>query len=349
MFARLVMKSIWVRRERFLIAVVAIMLAAAMVTSLLTISFDIKERMGKELRSYGANLIILPQEGEYINQFNATQPSITGFAPFLYFNAEINSKRFEFAGIDVQATRKISPWWHIDGKIPENEEVLLGVNAAVKLGLKTGDVLNLKTSSFKVSGVLDTGTSDDDKIFMPMEAAEKISGKSGATLVQLSVVGDIEEVIKSLESENYRVKKVRQVAESEKALLDKTQLLLSLVALFVLSASSLSLLSTMITGVLERSREIGLMKAIGCGNYRLANLFLAEAGVIGAVGGILGYLAGLLLSQFIGMEVFRMSVSVKPEIFALTIFISILVALIGGMLPVRRALAIDPVITLRGE
>ena len=193
-----------------------------MVTSLLTISFDIKERMGKELRSYGANLIILPQEGEYINQFNATQPSITGFAPFLYFNAEINSKRFEFAGIDVQATRKISPWWHIDGKIPENEEVLLGVNAAVKLGLKAGDVLNLKTSSFKVSGVLDTGTSDDDKIFMPMEAAEKISGKSGATLVQLSVVGDIEEVIKSLESENYRVKKVRQVAESEKALLDKT-------------------------------------------------------------------------------------------------------------------------------
>src|SRR3970282_1989312 len=122
--------------------------------------------------------------------------------------------------------------------------------------------------SFKVSGVLDTGTSDDDKIFMPMKAAEKISGKSGATLVQLSVVGDIEEVIKSLESENYRVKKVRQVAESEKALLDKTQLLLSLVALFVLSASSLSLLSTMITGVLERSREIGLMKAIGCGNYR---------------------------------------------------------------------------------
>lgn len=320
-----------------------------MVTSLLTISFDIKERMGKELRSYGANLIIFPQEGESINQFNSTQPSITGFAPFLFFNAEINSKRFEFVGIDVQATRKISPWWHIDGKIPENEEVLPGVNAAAKLGLKTGEVLDLKTISFRVSGILDTGTSDDDKIFMPMEAAEKISGKSGATLVQLSVVGDIEEVTKSLESENYRVKKVRQVAESEKALLDKTQLLILLVSLFVLSASSLSLLSTMITGMLERSREIGLMKALGCGRGKLTAIFLTEAGITGVAGGIPGYFAGLLLSRYIGMEIFRTDISLKPEVFVLTILVSILVALAGSILPVRRALSMEPVIALRGD
>ncbi|MDO9099058.1 MAG: FtsX-like permease family protein, partial [Candidatus Methanoperedens sp.] len=217
------------------------------------------------------------------------------------------------------------------------------------LELKTGGALDIGGSSFKISGILDTGTSDDDRIFINFEEAEKISGKNGANLVQVSVLGDIEAVIKLLESKNYRVKKVRQVAESESALLDKTQLLLSLVALFVLSAAILGLLSTMITGVLERSREIGLMKAIGCGNGRLAAIFLAEAGIIGTAGGILGYLAGLLLSQYIGMEIFRTAVSLKPEVFVLTILISILVALAGSILPIRRALSIEPVMTLRGD
>ncbi|MDD5615696.1 MAG: ABC transporter permease [Candidatus Methanoperedens sp.] len=349
MFARLVTKSLRVRRERLLISVIAVMLGAAMVTSLLTISLDIREKMGQELRSYGANLVVLPGEGEYINQFNATHSSIIGSVPFLYFKAEVNTKKIEFAGTDLEAARKMNPWWHIEGALPEQEEVLPGINAANKQGLKIGDPLNVGEKSFKVSGILDTGTSDDNRIFIPMKTAQQISGKSGATLVQLSVLGDIDKVIRYLENEGYKVKKIRQVAESEKALLDKTQLLMALVSLFVLSAASLSLLSTMITSVLERSREIGLMKALGCGNGRLAAIFLAEAGVMGIAGGILGYFIGLLLSQFIGMEIFDMNVSIKPEVFILTLLISTMVATVASLLPIRRAISIDPVVILRGE
>lgn len=349
MFSRLVTKSLRVRRERLLISVIAVMLGAAMVTSLLTISFDIREKMGKELRSYGANLVVLPGEGEYINQFNATHSSIIGSVPFLYFNAQVNAKKIEFAGADLEEARKMNPWWHVEGFLPGGEEVLPGINAANKLGIKAGDTLSIGEKSFKVSGVLDTGTSDDNRIFIPMEAAEQISGKSGATLVQVSVLGDIEEVIKYLENNGYKVKKIRQVAQSEKALLDKTQLLMVLVSFFVLSASSLSLFSTMITSVLERSREIGLMKALGCGNGRLAAIFLAEAGVMGIAGGILGYFVGLLLAQFIGMKIFDMQVSIKPEVFILTLLISIFVAAIASILPVRRAISIDPVVILRSE
>jgi len=349
LFTRLVTKSLWVRRERLLISVIAVMLGAAMVTSLLTVSLDIKEKMGKELRSYGANLVILPGEGEYINKFNATHSSIIGSVPFLYFNAQVNAKKIEFAGTYLEAARKMNPWWHIEGLLPKEEEVLPGINAANKLGIKAGDTLSIGDKSFKVSGILDTGTSDDNRIFISMETAERISGKTGATLVQVSVLGDIDEVIKYLENNGYKVKKIRQVAESEKALLDKTQLLMVLVSFFVLSAASISLFSTMITSVLERSREIGLMKALGCGNGRLAAIFLAESGVMGAAGGILGYFVGLLLAQFIGMEIFDMQVSIKPEVFILALLISILVAAMASLLPIRRAISIDPVVILRGE
>ena len=349
LFTRLVTKSLWVRRERLLISIIAVMLGAAMVTSLLTISLDIREKMGKELRSYGANIVVFPGEGEYIDRFNATHDSIIGSVSFLYFKAEINAKNIEFAGTDLEAARKMNPWWHIEGILPKQQELLPGINAAKKLGVKIGDALSVGEKTFKISGILDTGTSDDNRIFIPMEAAQQISGKSGSTLVQVSVLGDIDEVIRYLENEGYKVKKIRQVAESEKALLDKTQLLISLVAFFVLSASSLTLLSTMVTSVLERSREIGLMKALGCGNGRLAAMFLAEAGAMGAAGGILGYFAGLSLSQFIGMEIFDMQVSIKPEVFVLTILISILVAAVASLLPIRRAISIDPVVILRGE
>ena len=349
LFTRLVTKSLWVRRERLLISVIAVMLGAAMVTSLLTISLDIREKMGKELRGYGANLVVLPGEGEYIDRFNATHSSIISSVPFLYFKAGVNSKKMEFAGADLEAARKMNPWWHVEGLLPEGEEILPGINAANILGLKAGDTLRIGEKTFKVSGILDTGTSDDNRIFISMGTAEQISGKNGSTLVQLSVLGDIDDVIRYLENKNFKVKKVRQVADSEKALLDKTQLLMALVAFFVLAAASLSLFCTMITGVLERSREIGLMKALGCGNGRLAAIFLAEAGVLGITGGILGYFAGLSLAQFIGMEIFDTGVSLKPEVFILNLLISILVAASSSLLPIRRAISIDPVIILRGE
>ncbi|MDL5502598.1 MAG: hypothetical protein QSU88_05215, partial [Candidatus Methanoperedens sp.] len=108
-----------------------------------------------------------------------------------------------------------------------------------KLRLKAGDALSTGNRTFRVSGILDTGTSDDNRIFIPMKTAEAISGKSGATLVQVSVLGNIDDVVKYLENKNYKVKKVMQVAESEEALLDKTQLLMALVSFFVLSAACL--------------------------------------------------------------------------------------------------------------
>lgn len=68
---------------------------------------DIKEKMGKELRSYGANIVVLPGEGEYINQFNATHNSIIGSVPFLYFKSEVNTKKIEFAGADLDIFREL--------------------------------------------------------------------------------------------------------------------------------------------------------------------------------------------------------------------------------------------------
>lgn len=91
------------------------------------------------------------------------------------------------------------------------------------------------------------------------------------------------------------------------------------------------------------------MKALGAPDRRLIDIFLAEAVLIGIIGSIPGYLLGLALSQFIGLEVFSVKVTPMPIVLPITIFVSVMVTVIGSLIPIRKAIEIDPIITLRGE
>ena len=91
------------------------------------------------------------------------------------------------------------------------------------------------------------------------------------------------------------------------------------------------------------------MKALGATDRRVAGVFLAEAAHIGLAGGALGYLAGLGLAVAIGRQVFQATISPALWVLPATILIALGVVLVASLLPVRRALAVDPITTLRGE
>jgi putative ABC transport system permease protein len=101
--------------------------------------------------------------------------------------------------------------------------------------------------------------------------------------------------------------------------------------------------------VIERKKEIGLMKSIGAENRSIITLFLSEATIIGIIGGLIGFIIGIILSQFIGISVFNTSISARFEILPIAIGLSIGVTLLASLLPVRRATMVEPAIVLRGE
>jgi putative ABC transport system permease protein len=144
-------------------------------------------------------------------------------------------------------------------------------------------------------------------------------------------------------------KTVLQVAENEMELLDKIEGMMLMVTFVALAASGFGVMTTMTTSVIERTKEIGLMKAIGARSRRIAGLFFAEALIIGATGGVIGYGTGLVFAQFIGLSVFGAPVSIQPVVFPITMGIAIGITLAGSALPVRRSLRIDPAKVLRGE
>lgn len=353
MLARILWRSLRVRRQRLATAVMAILLGAAMVSALLTVTWDIKGEMGREMKVYGANLLLLPKDGGHIEMegLKIDDPAVAGYAPYLYGIVDVGGRDVVLAGTWFDGTRLIAPWWKVTGRWAETRgEAMAGARAARELGLGTGSTLEIGGHPFEVVGVVETGGSEESQIFVGLEEAQQITGERGASLIQVMALGDPSQVAKRLEAGlGARVKEIRQISESEAFLLGKMQLLLALVTASVLGASTLAVMATMLTSTLEREHEVGLMKALGAGSRNVAYLFLAEASVLGVLGGVLGYLLGLVLIWLIGREVFGAPLPIAPAVLPITILASLAIALVGSLFPVRRALEVDPVITLRGD
>lgn len=113
-------------------------------------------------------------------------------------------------------------------------------------------------------------------------------------------------------------------------------------------------MNTMYTSVTQRTREIGVMKAIGATNRQVMLLFLLESGIIGAIGGILGVLAGLGMSsgaayaatQFTNIPI---NPYIGPKLILGAITFSFIVGVVSGVLPARRAAGLQPAEALRYE
>lgn len=416
MFLRLLFSAIKRRKIRIALAVLAVVMGASIASTLLTISFDINDKMGRELKSYGANILIQPSsEGSFINESELYRiktifwrHNIIGYSPYLsdtvkvkdteivlsgtYFDEEIripginrtfigNRKAAENEATIRTGVKTIAPWWKVDGKWPASGEALVGSDAAEKSGLKQGDLFSAEfggnNATFRISGILSTGGDEDGQVIVSLSDAQALFGKQG--LVDRVVVSALtkpepQEMIdpSKLPPEKYEIwyctpyissimlqieevipdaatKPVRQVADNEGKLLKKFEWLMFLITGIAMATASLGVAAAMNTSIFERKKEIGLMKAIGADGNQVAGLFFAEAAVTGITGGAVGILTGILLARMVGLWVF--GAVINPSLFPVLIswVLSLAVALLGSMPPVKKAVEIEPSVILRGD
>ena len=267
--------------------------------------------------------------------------------------------------------QKISPWWDVKGEwiTDQNDTTssMIGSEVAEKLDLNIGDTfmirykesngntINETKYNLTVIGIIETEGNEDNQIFVNLHVAQMLTGRiEKVHTVQVSALctacpvdtfaAEIEEKMPYVEG-----KTVKQLVSVEMDVLNKIQNMMFLITIVALIASALGVMTTMITSVIERQKEIGLMKSIGAENKRIIALFLSEATIIGVIGGILGYLIGIIIAQFIGLSVFTMSITPRLEVIPIVIIISICIVLLASILPVRRAINVEPAIVLRGE
>lgn len=416
MFYRLVSSAIQRRKLRIALAVLAVVMGASIASTLLTVSFDINDKMGRELKSYGANILLQPSsEGAFINESQLYKiktifwrHNIIGYSPYLsdtvkikdmeivlsgtYLDEEIripglnktfigNRKADEKEATIRTGVKTIAPWWKVDGEWPAPGEALVGVNAAEKLGIKRGSLFRTEFDSnnatFKVSGILSTGGDEDGQIIVSLKDAQMLFEKQGmvdrVVVSALTKPEPVEEIDPSrLPPEKYEIwyctpyissimlqieesvpsasaRPIRQVADNEGKLLKKFEWLMFLITGIAMTTASLGVAAAINTSIFERKKEIGLMKAIGADGNQIAQLFFAEAAVTGIIGGAIGILIGIVLARIVGLWVF--DAIINPSLFSVLIsgILSVGIALLGSMLPVKKAVEIEPSVILRGD
>lgn len=156
MYLKMVSSSLIRRASRLIIAVLAIAIGATILSGLVTIYYDIPEQLGREFRSYGANLIILPRGDAKITRetLSALQKiigenKIVGMAPYRYQTVKINEQPYIIAGTDLSQAEKNSPFWYIEGSWGNSEDI-----SSVMVGHEIAETLNLTLGdSFTVQGV----------------------------------------------------------------------------------------------------------------------------------------------------------------------------------------------------
>ena len=139
------------------------------------------------------------------------------------------------------------------------------------------------------------------------------------------------------------------MAASEGEILEKTQLLMILITILSMIGAALGICNLVTASVMERSQEIGLMKAIGAHNPAITGLVITEIMCTAVIGGVLGFFAGFGFAQIIGQTVFSSSITMRPMVIPVVAVLVVIVTLIGCIPAIRMLLNLRPTEVLHGR
>lgn len=274
--------------------------------------------------------------------------------------------------------------WANDGDL---QGAMIGAILAHKLNVRPGDTVQValpggnRREEITVQGIFNSGGAEDEQIFVTLPFIQKVlnlPGKVGK--IEVSAITTPENDLarkaahdpKSLSLKEWetwyctayvssiayqieeavgdsRAKPVRQVAESEGTILQKTQLLMLLITILSLAGSALGISNLLMANMMERSREFGLLKALGATNKDVLLLTLTEIMITGLIGGTAGYFLGLGFAEIIGHSVFGTAVAINRMVIPWVIISVIIVTLSGSFPAIRMLLSLRPAAVLHGR
>ena len=294
------------------------------------------------------------------------------------------TKQLEIPGedISIQGIKGIAPWWEVQGRWPEDaDEAIIGAALAKRLNISSGsDVTTIVrggNQKFRVVGVVTTGGYEEEQLFAPLVTVQSLLQQQGrvsrvqvsaltvpmddfgkkdpttmskdeyekwyCTAYVTSVAKNVEEVMAGS-----RAKPIWQIASAEGALLKKLNSVMLLLTVLALGASATAVSTSLMASMAERSPEIALMKAIGADRFQISTIFIGETLIISLAGGVSGYLLGGQLAELISRTVFNSTIASPLWLFPTAIISAFVVAIAGSIVPLRRALLIEPVTVLKG-
>ena len=362
MFLRMLMRATIVRRGQALTALLAVVTATSVATALLNLYVDVGAKLRKEFRSYGANVIVVAKD-------NSALPSGTlarvdsvldrhGLAvPFAYAVVRAaDGSPLVAAGTDMERVKKLNEWWDVTAWPVDHDSALIGARAQAVL---TSDnkpfdlTFKNRTVHITPAGTLRTGAAEDSRVYLSLDDFIAWTGVQ-PSVVEISATGSSDEVAAAIRRlaaalPQMEIKPVRQIVEAEGRVLDKTRATLLASAAIIILTAALCVLGTLTTWVLDQRRDFAVMKALGASQSTINALFAAQSTVIGALGGVAGYLIGIGVANWIGRVNFNAAISPRLAVLPVVLIGSIAISLLAAVLPFSVLKRVQPAVILRGE
>jgi len=277
-------------------------------------------------------------------------------------------------GVDQKVWSQITTLEIADGRMLDTADqnvVVIGGRLADSYfdqPLGVNKMLTIEDSAFRVVGILDDSSTS---IYMPLQMAyqvldDKENGIYDSIVIKVRDEDDLDTAIANIEKKlmisrhvsekdkDFSIYSNQQINESKAEMLSSMNMFLLAIAAVSLIVGAVGIANTMFTSVLEKTKEIGIMKAVGARNKDVLLIFLFNAALIGLVGGILGvvfgtFLSGLLPSLMGELRFFRAGTLVSMESVVMALSVSVLVGIFAGIIPAYKASRLKPVDALRYE
>ncbi len=315
------------------------------------------------------------------SKVHAIEPYGTIVSPYVMDDyVTLNKTYFEVLGIttDYQDAKELEletgSWFEeetyrivlgsdIAEKFEKIEEIEIGdtIEARIRLYGIEGKPID-KDVEFTVAGILEpTGTQADDQSFIDINIATGIDEKDvyNGIIVKVDSANQAPGARAAIEKQGLTCYSAQDEIDSINKIMNAITLVLAFFSSISLIVGALMIINTMIVSVYERTREIGIAKAVGASQTDIIKIFLSECIIIGILGGLLGDLFGIIFSVLIDkigkpLLVMQLDISeiehltaINVEILIAGFLISLVISIISGLYPAWRASKLDPVKALK--
>lgn len=269
------------------------------------------------------------------------------------------------AGTDFASLLRLNPNWRVGGarRPLAGDECAVGGRVAERFNLAPGSSVKLEaapgaqpaTQTLRVVAVLRTGSQEDGQVFTALAPLQAWTGLAGqVSAVELRLPGSAAQIERGARQlarafPGARVTPVRQIVEQQGKVLATVSSLLAWLTVLIVVIVSLCVMATMTAIILERRKDVAVMKALGAGESLILRLFLSEGAALGLSGGLVGFALGAWTAREVALRVFQVSVGVTWWTLPLVTLLSALVAAAATLFPVRLAHTVQPAAILKGE
>lgn len=289
----------------------------------------------------------------------------------VYFLGE--SASLSIAGVDPQIWQYVTSFDVESGRLLEPADKFVAVigsgvaNDIFEQPVGTNMVLTINGRSVRVVGILESeGGNSDRQITMPIDAAVEViedaeKDSFDSIVVKVEDVDTVESVAEEIETKlmisrhvterdrDFSVSESKSMIENVSQTLGAMNMFLGAIAAVSLVVGAVGIANTMFTSVLEKTKEIGTMKAIGAKNRDIMMIFIFNSAMVGFVGGALGVIFGSIASVYLPPMLGMPTTGLSLELTVFGLLIAMVIGVISGAVPAYRASRLKPVDALRYE